>query len=99
MANNGCPRHVAKHSHWEWAKTFTPKIAARLQMQLVGYTVSALDIIVLMSMCSFQSVAAEQVSTFCTLFTEEEFLEYEYFNVRVCFADYGNYFTSFTQMH
>ncbi|KAK9897627.1 phytase [Cystobasidium minutum MCA 4210] len=80
LANNGCPLHAALHTHWQWASVFTNPIAARLQREVVGHTVTAHDVIVLISLCAFQSVADNSLSKFCALFSKQEFEEYEYFN-------------------
>lgn len=87
LANNGCPLHKALHLHWQWAERFTSPIASRLQRQVTDYDITALDILILMSMCPFQSVADERVSKFCNLFTEQEFRQYEYFNVSKLIID------------
>lgn len=42
---------------------------------------TSLDVIMLMSLCAFQSVADNATSRFCDLFDEREFAQYEYFNV------------------
>lgn len=39
------------------------------------------DIIVLFGLCAFESVARQATSPFCGLFTHNEFLDFEYFQV------------------
>lgn len=46
-----------------------------------GSALSPRDVIVLFGMCAFDSVYHERTSRFCMLFSKEEFLEFEYFQV------------------
>lgn len=68
--------------HWDWASIFTIPIRDRLQAKLGrGLELSSHDIIVLFDLCSFNSVAKQATSPFCTIFEEEEILDFEYFQV------------------
>lgn len=58
-------------------------IIKRLQSEVMDYTLSARDIIVLLTMCAFESAALGKCSRFCGIFTGDEILDYEYFNVRI----------------
>lgn len=51
--------------------------AARLQKDLQGYEITPGDVHTLMSLCSYETLALGY-SAFCPLFTEAEFLDYQY---------------------
>jgi hypothetical protein len=51
---------------------------ARLQEQVSGINVTVNDAVAMLELCSYETVAVGY-SPFCNLFTEEDFLNYEYF--------------------
>lgn len=61
---------------------FAPAIRDRLQSDLPGVTLSNSDVVYLMDMCSFDTVArtadASELSPFCHLFTDKEWTKYNY---------------------
>lgn len=61
---------------------FAPAIRDRLQSDLPGVTLSNSEVIYLMDMCSFDTVArtadASELSPFCHLFTDNEWAKYNY---------------------
>jgi hypothetical protein len=64
-----------------WNKRWVPKIMERLNLKLPGANLSLEESIFMMDLCPFESVAHDrlQVSKFCELFSEEEWLGYDYF--------------------
>jgi hypothetical protein len=67
----------------EWL-VFAKPITERLNSQLPGTNISALETIFLMDMCPFTTVAADpdakaKISPFCELFTFDEWLSYDYY--------------------
>ncbi|PCH06943.1 Histidine phosphatase superfamily, clade-2 [Penicillium occitanis (nom. inval.)] len=74
----------------EFAAIFVPKILTRVQAHLHGVTLTTTDIIYLMDMCAFDTVArtsdASELSPFCNLFTKSEWEEYNYY------ASLGKYY-------
>lgn len=73
-----------------FAAIFVPKILTRVQPHLPGVTLTTTDIIYLMDMCAFDTVArtsdASELSPFCDLFTNSEWKEYNYY------ASLGKYY-------
>ncbi|KAI0597873.1 histidine phosphatase superfamily [Biscogniauxia sp. FL1348] len=64
-----------------WAGVFTPKIAERVNKNLSGVNLTSQEIIYLMDLCPFNTVADTQgqLSPFCSLFTVEEWNDYDYY--------------------
>ncbi|KAI0999490.1 3-phytase A [Podosphaera aphanis] len=64
-----------------WASIFTPNITARLSENLPGVTFTMENTIYMMDLCPFDTVADEMgtISPFCSLFTEEEWRAYDYY--------------------
>ncbi|KAH9482157.1 3-phytase B [Psilocybe cubensis] len=62
-----------------WTSIYGAPIAARLNAQAPGATVTAADISNLIPLCAFETLAKEIPSPFCSLFTEDEFAQFEYF--------------------
>lgn len=60
--------------------TFVPAIVTRLNEQIQGVNLTNDDIITLMDLCPFHTVASPtgQISPFCNLFTDEEWKDYDY---------------------
>lgn len=61
-------------------------IAARLNNHAPGANLTVNDIPPLMSLCAFESIANDGPSPFCSLFSSQEFSQYEYF------TDLGKYY-------
>lgn len=61
--------------------TFLPSITNRLNADLVSANLTAIDTINLMDFCPFATVASPigMISPFCSLFTEEEWHYYDYY--------------------
>lgn len=65
----------------EWAAAFLPNITARLNTNLVGANLTDDQTINVMDLCPFNTVAnaAGNVSEWCSLFTVEEWQQYDYY--------------------
>ncbi|KAM7220933.1 Histidine phosphatase superfamily [Rhypophila decipiens] len=78
-----------------YASTFTPHIMRRLNQNLPGYNFSSSqDVISLMDLCPFNTVAAQAeakvvLSPFCYLFTVDEWKEYDYYQTLGKWYAYG----------
>lgn len=72
---------LASDAQQQWVDIFIPPITARLNQNLPGAKLSSLDTIYVMDLCPFNTVASPtgELSPFCTLFTEEEWQGYNYF--------------------
>ncbi|KAI1503910.1 histidine phosphatase superfamily [Biscogniauxia marginata] len=70
-----------KEAQGVWVNIFTPKITDRVNENLPGANLTNQEIIYLMDMCPFDTVADDKgkVSPFCRLFTVEEWREYAYY--------------------
>jgi Histidine phosphatase superfamily (branch 2) len=65
-----------------WAAVFAPAIQERLNKDLIGANLSIEEVIDLMDLCPFESVATPSLtppSPFCALFTLEEWKRYDYY--------------------
>lgn len=76
-----------------YAAIIAPPIAHRLESQLPGVTLSNHDVIYLMDMCAFDTVALTAdgsiQSPFCTLFTSHEWAQYNYLQSLGKYYSYG----------
>ncbi|KAF2212148.1 hypothetical protein CERZMDRAFT_67834 [Cercospora zeae-maydis SCOH1-5] len=72
---------IADKAQKTWADIFVPPIQKRINKDLGGTSLSATDIIYLMDLCPFNTVASPNgtISPFCDLFTEEEWHQYNYY--------------------
>jgi hypothetical protein len=74
-----------------WVDFFTPSITSRLNQNMPGSNLSSWDTILIMDLCPFITVASPtgQLSPFCSLFTEEEWESYNYFQSLGKYYGYG----------
>ncbi|KAI0044628.1 phosphoglycerate mutase-like protein [Auriscalpium vulgare] len=63
----------------QWALKYTAPTIKRLSKFIQGYNLTSSDIIAMQQSCPYESVALG-FSSFCSVFTEEEWEAYEYFN-------------------
>ncbi|KAI0316502.1 phosphoglycerate mutase-like protein [Amylostereum chailletii] len=63
----------------EWAAKYTVPTIKRLQKYIRGVNFTTTDVIAMQQLCAYESVALGY-SSFCDLFTEEEWESYEYYN-------------------
>jgi 3-phytase len=72
---------------------FVPPIHARLEKDLPGTKLSQKEVIYLMDMCSYDTVAmtsdGHRISPFCALFTHEEWVQYDYLQSVKKYYGYG----------
>lgn len=61
-----------------WVDVFAAPIAERLNQIASGADLSAGDAASLIPLCAFETLAQEETSPFCALFSLEEFQQYEY---------------------
>ncbi|KAF8887236.1 histidine phosphatase superfamily [Gymnopilus junonius] len=61
-----------------WTSIYGAPIAARLNAQAPGATLTSADISNLIPLCAFETLATGNPSPFCDLFALEEFEQYEY---------------------
>ncbi|KAF7715788.1 3-phytase A [Penicillium ucsense] len=77
----------------QYAALIAPPIAKRLQHSLPGVRLSDDDVISLMDMCPYDTIAstkdASHLSPFCTLFTETEWSQYNYLQSLGKYYGYG----------
>ncbi|EGN94959.1 hypothetical protein SERLA73DRAFT_187231 [Serpula lacrymans var. lacrymans S7.3] len=62
----------------EWQSAFTPSIVNRLNNAAPGANITRGDIIALMSLCAFESVASNKDSLVCSLFSQNDLDAFEY---------------------
>lgn len=97
LDQGGCARFEDGDEHSEIAKqfasTFVPSIAKRVNSNLVGARLDSKDIVQLMEICPFHTVAsspdASSLSPFCALFTEHEWASYDYLQSLTKYYRYG----------
>jgi Histidine phosphatase superfamily (branch 2) len=77
-----------------FADVFVPQILKRVQAHLHGITLTSTDVIYLMDMCPFDTVArtpdASELSPFCDLFTKSEWEQYNYYQSLGKYYGYGS---------
>lgn len=65
-----------------WANVFVPPIQTRVNQNLVGANLTTTQVIYLMDLCAFNTVASPggaTLSPFCGLFSQAEFEQYNYY--------------------
>ncbi|KAF5369717.1 hypothetical protein D9615_010152 [Tricholomella constricta] len=62
----------------EWLSKYGPAIAERLNRHAPGANLTSTDVFGLLSLCPFESVSLNRLSSFCKLFSESEFQQFEY---------------------
>lgn len=89
---NGWYGDIADAAQTEWADLFAAPIRDRLNHEMPGANLSTIQTIYMMDLCPFNTVASDigAVSPFCSLFSEEEWHEYNYYEVRSCIPSYDH---------
>ncbi|QIW97823.1 hypothetical protein AMS68_003341 [Peltaster fructicola] len=79
---NGSDSKIASSAQAKWQAIFTPPIQARLNANLPGANLSTTEVIYMMDLCPFNTVASPDgtISPFCSLFNETEWHQYNYYN-------------------
>ncbi|KAJ5757986.1 Histidine phosphatase superfamily clade-2 [Penicillium nucicola] len=77
----------------EFTSIFTPAIRTRLEANIPGVELSGTEVVYLMDMCPYdtvsQSTVGSTLSPFCDLFTEEEWIQYNYLQSLDKYYGYG----------
>ena len=75
-----------------WLDIFAPPITDRVNRDLSGVNLTSMDTVHLMDLCPFHTVATESgsLSPFCSLFTELEWQQYDYFQSLGKYYGYAN---------
>lgn len=72
---------------------FAPAIRKRLEADIAGIRLSNDDVVSLMDLCSFETIAAtpdaSELSPFCTLFSHSEWVQFDYFRSLSKYYGYG----------
>lgn len=78
---SGAFAHIDDDAQAEWVATFTPPILERLKHNLPGAELIQSDVIDLMQMCPFDTVANADgsISPFCDIFREADFHQLDYY--------------------
>ncbi|KAJ5465038.1 Histidine phosphatase superfamilyclade-2 [Penicillium daleae] len=97
LNHNTCPAFEASTLGDDVSENYTsiiaPSMAQRIQSNLPGVTLTNDEVIYLMDMCAYDTIAttpdASQVSSFCALFTEAEWSQYNYLQSLGKYYGYG----------
>ncbi|KAE9399215.1 phytase [Gymnopus androsaceus JB14] len=77
--HNDCPAIGSPDNQTDtWIDIYVPPIAERINTFAPGANLSANEVYYLMALCPFHSVATEDISDWCGLFSEKEWTEFEY---------------------
>jgi len=81
---------IADAAQSEWANIFATPIRDRLNSELPGANLSLIQTVYMMDLCPFNTVASDTgaISPFCSLFSEEEWHQYNYYEVRLINPDH-----------
>ncbi|KAI4172504.1 MAG: hypothetical protein LQ343_003498 [Gyalolechia ehrenbergii] len=84
-------RSISSKAQQTFLATFLPSITTRLNADLVSANLTATDTINLMDLCPFATVASPigAISSFCYLFTEDEWHYYNYYQTLGKYYGYG----------
>ena len=88
----GPDNELASDAQQAWLEIFATNVTARLNRDLEGAGLTDMDTIHFMDLCPFDTVATTsgELSPFCSLFTEEEWQQYDYFQSLGKYYGYGN---------
>ncbi|KZP09945.1 phytase [Athelia psychrophila] len=92
LANNMCPNAKTNTAEADvWLSHFATAIVERLNDAAPGALLAGADILSLMSLCSFETLATSPIrpSPFCALFDDTEFEDYEYYHDLTKYYNYG----------
>ena len=81
LNNGGCPNAGnGDNQENEWLATAFPHLAKRLNKAAPGAKLKKKDILHLMALCPYDSLAHMKLSPLCQLFVDQEFGLFEYAN-------------------
>ncbi|KAI4755357.1 acid phosphatase [Aureobasidium sp. EXF-3400] len=89
---DGPDSNIANAAQNTWVTVFVPAIQKRINADLPGANLTSTEIIYLMDLCPFNTVASPTgaISPFCSLFTETEWQDYGYYESLNKFYGYGS---------
>lgn len=82
---------IGEDAQLTWAGIFTQALRKRINQSIAGVNLNAEQIIHLMDMCPFDTVATPlgTISPFCKMFTHEDWLNYDYYQTLGKYYSYG----------
>ncbi|KAJ9222263.1 hypothetical protein DTO271D3_4272 [Paecilomyces variotii] len=97
LSHNNCPAledsDLSDSAKMGFLGGFAPAILDRIEHNLPGVNLSIKDALYLMDLCPFETVAktidASELSPFCSLFTQEEWRHYDYYQSLGKYYGYG----------
>lgn len=89
---DGPDSNIANAAQNTWVNVFVPAIQKRINADLPAANLTSTEIIYLMDLCPFNTVASPTgaISPFCSLFTEAEWQDYGYYESLNKFYGYGS---------
>lgn len=98
LSHDNCPTledsDVSDSIQTGFLEGFAPAILDRFEENLPGVNLSAMDVLYIMDLCPFETVAktpdASELSPFCSLFTQEEWKHYDYYQSLGKYYAYGS---------
>ena len=90
--DNATDHNSGDEAQAEWIAIFTPPIMTRLNKNLPGANLSAMQTIYVMDLCPFETVASTvgTISPFCALFSGAEWRQYDYYQSLGKYYGFGN---------
>lgn len=87
----GPSSEIASDAQAKWIEIFVRPILPRLNADLPGAKLSAIEVVYMMDLCPFHTVASStgRLSRFCNLFTEKEWRQYDYLQTLGKYYGYG----------
>ncbi|KAL1883554.1 hypothetical protein Plec18167_002560 [Paecilomyces lecythidis] len=97
LSHDNCPAledsDLSGSAQMSFLEGFAPAILDRIEQNLPGVNLSTKDALYLMDLCPFETVAktpdASKLSPFCSLFTQEEWQHYDYYQSLGKYYAYG----------
>ena len=95
LSHGTCPAfeesNTGEVAQQTFARTFLPAILSRLDAALPAANLTLQDTVFLMDLCPFETVASAtgQLSPFCDLFREEEWVSYDYYQTLSKYYSFG----------
>ncbi|MCJ1403362.1 hypothetical protein MMC11_006585 [Xylographa trunciseda] len=89
---NGNKSDVGWEAQKQWVEIFVPPIRSRVNFNLPGAELTTSETIHFMDLCPFETVANPngKISRFCSLFTEEEWHHFDYYQSLGKYYGFGN---------
>ncbi|KAF2483929.1 histidine phosphatase superfamily [Neohortaea acidophila] len=83
---------IGSTAKFKWVEVFAEPIRARFNADLIGANLTLTEVIYLMELCPFETVASPtgKISRICDLFTTEEWRQYNYYGSLDKWYGYGH---------